>query len=159
MFIGIDPGVNGAIALISPKNGFVEFHDMPKIEFRKGRNKISASLLLDILQEDGLVERVFVEQLHAMPMNGSITTFPQGHSMGVIETAVALLRYPITLIAPAKWKTAQGLKGAPKDASRLKALELYPQTANDLKRKKDIDRAEALLIADYGFRQVAAGLL
>jgi crossover junction endodeoxyribonuclease RuvC len=74
--------------------------------------------------------------------------FAFGESFGVIRGVVSALGMPLELVTPATWKRRFGLIGAEKDAARTKATELYPGII--LARKKDVGRADALLIARYG---------
>lgn len=157
MFIGIDPGVRGAIAVLDENRKFIAFHDMPSVDIGKGKStrlKISPVLLKNILKKIDNVECVFLEHLQAHIVSGKVTNFSLGYSFGVCEALVCGLGHRLELIKPAEWKKNQGLTGKHKDASRLRALEKYPLCADSLSRKKDVDRAEALLIADYGITKI-----
>lgn len=160
MFIGIDPGVRGAIAVLDENRKCVSFHDMPSINVGKGKSnrlKVSPILLKGILADIDDVECVFLEHLMAHSISGKVVNFSLGYSFGVCEALVCGLGYKLELFRPQEWKKAQGLIGKHKDASRLRALEKYPLCADSLKRKKDVDRAEALLIADYGITKMFIG--
>lgn len=147
--LGIDPGLTGAIVCLRAHEVLI-CHDMP-IEVGTGkRRRVSAPALVHLLS--GLIERyqpaaVAVEQVSARPNEGVVSSFSFGRSLGVLEGAVAALGLEITYHSPASWKRRYGLAGRPKDASRAKALELYPKAVPWLKRKKDHGRADAILIA------------
>jgi crossover junction endodeoxyribonuclease RuvC len=104
---------------------------------------------------------VFIEKVHAMPAfgkdkngndkrQGITSMFRFGEGFGLWIGIIAALGLPCTQVAPQTWKKAL-MAGMPdKDASRQRAQELYPQCVKDLSRKKDHNRAEALLLAHYG---------
>jgi len=108
--------------------------------------------MLDHWQAD----EVYIEQMHAMPSNGSQAAFSQGDSNGALRTAVQVAGMPLIWVRPAQWQThAQltGFKGTAierKRRSRMRAIELFPNMAEYLNRQKDHNRAEALLIGRYG---------
>ena len=90
-----------------------------------------------------------VEHVNAMPGQGVTSMFNFGQSFGVIKGICAALALPINFVRPAKWKKYYSLINTNKDASRTKAIELYPKNSADLSRKKDTNRADAILIARY----------
>ena len=150
--IGIDPGLTGAVAVIEPDGSYAvwDLSVMP-VGTGKGRvkNKINGAALAAVLRDatdcQGLAK---VEKVAAMPGQGVAGMLSLGHSAGVIEGVLAALGIPFEMVTPQKWKKAAGLIGSEKDASRTKAQQLFP--AASLSRKKDIGRADALLIAKYG---------
>lgn len=140
--IGIDPGyASGAVACIGDAP---EVHDMPIIT-GKGINVHALAEVLDSMKAD----HAFIEHVASMPRQGVSTTFKFGYGVGQIHAAVALAGVPYTLVTPAVWKRHHKL-GKEKEQSRNRALQLFPSLATQLARKKDADRAEALLIAAYG---------
>lgn len=154
--IGIDPGVDGAIAYIN-ENTVIYLDHMPTMKRGKTGNKrkINAVVLHNILQElrtKDYIDAVFLEQVSAMPGNGSASMFNMGHSLGIIEGIVLSLHLPLVWVTPQKWKKYFNLN-KDKELSRSTAIEMYPKYADLLARKKDSDRAEALLIARYGIEQ------
>ena len=82
---------------------------------------------------------------------GATSAFNFGMGFGMWQGICAASLIPYQLVHPATWK-ALLMKdmSKEKDASRVKAMQLYPQTAKDLTRKKDHGRADALLLAHYG---------
>jgi crossover junction endodeoxyribonuclease RuvC len=92
-----------------------------------------------------------MEQVHSMPNQGVSSTFSFGRAVGVISAVCELTNYPFHLVTPQKWKKHFGLT-ADKNEALEKARQLFPKAK--LKLKKDINRAEALLIAEYWRIQV-----
>jgi crossover junction endodeoxyribonuclease RuvC len=150
--IGIDPGISGAIAIF--KDGKLDcVVDMPTLEVDSGKTKkrhISAVGLRDILEMYILelypTTHVVTEKVGAMPGQGVSSMFNFGRSAGIIEGVVAALRMPSTYVTPATWTKGVG-RAAGKDASRMRAMELFPDKADLFKRAKDDGRADAALIA------------
>jgi hypothetical protein len=64
---------------------------------------------------------------------------------------IACSEVPLTIIEPTAWKNFHGLRGGEKEASRQRALQLFPGAHALLARKRDHGRAEASLLALYGF--------
>lgn len=153
MIIGIDPGLSGAVAIIHD-DGKVAIVDTPTTLIKKGKK--SKHDYLPVQMADILGSRevchVFIESVHAMPGQGSVSMFRFGEGYGLWIGIIAALGLPHTKVTPQAWKKAlmAGIKD--KDASRQRAQELFPQCVAELSRKKDIGRADALLIAEYGRR-------
>jgi len=143
--IGVDPGITGAIAILS--GDAAEVHDMPVALVKKGKNEVMAAELSRILDIPGEVV-LWLEQVHAMPGQGVASSFGFGRSLGVVEGVAAALQIPVHFVTPQKWKKHFKLQRSDKDVSRTIASQLYPQA--ELHRKRDIGRADALLIARYG---------
>jgi crossover junction endodeoxyribonuclease RuvC len=150
--IGIDPGLDGALALVLADEAIAVW-DMPTVEDGKSRS-VNGYLLADILAEAaemvGARPSVVIERVSAMPGQGVSSMFNFGRSVGIVEGVVTGAGLPLTRVTPVTWKRRAKLIGKPKDASRAKALELWPEMSGELARKKDCGRADALLIAYYG---------
>jgi len=150
--IGIDPGLSGAIAIINGTDSLTVF-DMPTITVErngKAKRQVSASelaLILKTAKSDDC--HVFVEKVSAMAGQGVTSVFSFGRSFGMIEGILAALHMPVTYVAPATWVKAVH-RGAGKDASRSRAMELFPDNQADFKRVKDDGRSDASLIAYWG---------
>ena len=161
MRIGIDPGVSGALAILYGENQ-VEIADMPVMLSSKNRSQVNAAELAKILHRWEyrsspasppalpMSERLvaYVERVGAMPHQGVVSMFGFGVSFGIVLGVLGALQIPVVLVTPAKWKRRAGLIGKPKDYARTLAQQLYPGI--ELGRKKDIGRADALLIARFG---------
>jgi len=151
VIVGIDPGVSGAIAVISGTD-CVGLHDMPTFPKSSGRGlEVACGPLVAILARPRLATaKVYVEKVHSMPGQGVTSMFGFGRSLGAVEGALAALDMMMVLVSPQKWKSMAGLRKKPKDYSRSVAAKLYPGIADQLTRKKDSGKADAILIAHYG---------
>jgi len=152
IIIGVDPGINGAISIIENKK-ILEVYDTPTmIDGKKNKRQINSAQVTNIFKERLNINKevvVVVEQVNAMPGQGVTSMFNFGQSFGVIKGICAALSLPIHFVRPAKWKKHFNLIKTNKDASRTKVIESYPKISSKLHRKKDINRADAILIALY----------
>jgi crossover junction endodeoxyribonuclease RuvC len=147
MVWGIDPGVSGALALFDGTEGVVEAFDMPVVEIN-GKKQVHAHLVCQLLRSfDG---PVWIERVSARPGQGVTSMFNFGKSYGTILGIVAALEYPLNYVTPQQWQKTLKVQGG-KDAGRARAAELMPAYAHLFSRKKDDGRADAALIAFYGF--------
>lgn len=155
-FIGIDPGLTGAIVILAEKGDTGLFYDTPITQVKSGKktkNEYLPSEMAGLLS--GYTSQnchVFIESVHSMPGQGVSSSFNFGKGFGIWIGILAALKLPYTLATPQAWKKLlmQGMKD--KDAARIRAQELFPGCVSQLSRKKDIGRADALLIAEYGRR-------
>ena len=157
---GIDPGISGAIAtLIDGEAG--AFLDMPTYMVRD-QKEVDAFALARFFREQmaahpGAYVSACIERVRAMPAGrngdgsqrkqGGQTMFVFGDNYGKPKATLEVLRIPYTRAEPASWKRHMGLLGQDKDAARLLAIRRFPGVADQLTRKKDQGRADALLIA------------
>lgn len=152
--LGIDPGGTGAIATLNTNGQLIDVRDMPYLDGMVMANALTGI----ILNGDG--DRVaWVERAQAYPGQGRSSAFKYGTGFGVILGVLGALSIPYQLITPAVWKRKAGLSDD-KAASRRRAIELWPSHAQAFNRVKDDGRAEAALIARYGWlleRQQVAG--
>ena len=150
--IGIDPGLSGGIAILE-NNKIKEIFDMPVMsDGKKNKRQLNSALLVQLVKDniDDIEDVVVVvEQVNAMPGQGVTSMFNFGQTFGAIKGICATLELPIFFVRPSKWKKHFNLIKTNKDASRTKAIELYPKNSSDLTRKKDGNRADAILIARY----------
>ncbi len=151
MILGIDPGLSGAIALLSPEGNVLAIEDMPTIEVvingKKRRNMPPVALAntIRILAP----QKAFLENVGVRPGEGAVGAFSFGRNLGQIEGVLAALRIPTTLVHPATWKRRMNIP-ADKGGARMKAMALFPDKADLFKRVKDDGRAESALLAYYG---------
>ena len=149
---GIDPGVSGALSIYVNKK-LKEAIDMPTMsEGKKNKKQINAAqLALEIKKRiDGFQDvAVVIEHVTAMPGQGVTSMFNFGQSFGVIKGICSALTLPIYFVRPVKWKKHFNLIGSTKDASRTKAIELFPSFSDDMAKKKDANKADAILIGRY----------
>jgi crossover junction endodeoxyribonuclease RuvC len=149
-FIGIDPGLSGAIAVISSdadKGEWPHLYDMPVINDGK-KNHVNIPELLTILRDWNPKEtEVVIEEVGAMPGQGVTSMFRMGQTLGILHCAIVACGFPMHRVRPQEWKKTYGMAGKDKPASILRAQELFPHA--DIKLKKHDGRAEALLMAEY----------
>ena len=152
IIIGIDPGISGAISILENKK-ILEVYDTPTmIDGKKNKRQINSAQVTNIIKERlnaGKEVVVVVEHVNAMPGQGVTSMFNFGQSFGVIKGICAALGLPIYFVRPIKWKKHFNLIKTNKDASRTKVIEIYPEISSKLHRKKDSNRADAILIALY----------
>ena len=150
--IGIDPGLNGAIVIME-NNKVLSVFDMPVMsEGKKNKRQLNSAQLTRIIKENTLTNddiNVVVEQVNAMPGQGVTSMFNFGQTFGAIKGVCAALELPIFFVRPAKWKKHFELINASKDSSRTKVIEMYPTLSNDLAKKKDVNKSDAILIARF----------
>lgn len=152
LIIGVDPGINGAIAKYDGTDLTVA--DFPKTK-SKGRgfelNMAETYDLIDLLFPK--CDHAYIELVGARPQEGRSTVFKFGYATGAAHgLLMGMLRCPVTKVTPTVWKRFVGAT-ADKDYSRTRACELFPCSAAEFSRKKDNNRAEAALIAYYGYMQ------
>ena len=147
--VGVDPGLKGAIAVLTLRGELLSIDDMPVA----GKN-VSCPIIADIFQtiwrdaiiRDGGAPICVIEDVHSMPKQGVASSFNFGRSKGVIEGCAAASEFRVEYVSPAKWKRDMKLT-KDKGAARALAMDRWPQSREYFKRVKDDGRAEAALIA------------
>ena len=152
IILGFDPGQTGAVAAFDGER-IEAVIDMPTMTRLHGKgNQVDpytlATALIDLCA--GREATAVLEAVSAMPGQGVTSTFHFGESVGVVLGVLGALQMPIRMVTPAKWKKAAGLLGRDKDAARTMAIQHHPEIADQLTRKKDIGRADAVCIARFG---------
>lgn len=153
LYLGIDPGLTGALALLTADGGMHSVEDLPTMARGKGRVKHEldpASLARLIRPHADLIKLAVVEQVGSMPGQGVASVFSMGHTLGCIVGVVQALGIPLHLVPPSVWKKRAGIS-ADKNLARSEAIRLWPTAPLD--RIKDHNRAEALLLARYALNQ------
>ena len=152
IIIGIDPGISGAISVLENKK-VLEVFEMPTmIDGKKNKRQVNGSQVTNIFKERLNNDKeiiVVVEHVNAMPGQGVTSMFNFGQSFGGIKGICSALNLPIYFVRPAKWKKYFNLIKTNKDASRTKVIQVYPEISGQLSRKKDSNKADAILIARY----------
>tara|TARA_B100000886_G_scaffold235837_1_gene165095 strand:- start:1891 stop:2382 length:492 start_codon:yes stop_codon:yes gene_type:complete len=150
--VGIDPGLNGAIAILQDKK-VLSIIDMPVMaDGKKNKRQLNNAQLAEILRKnisDDDEISVVVEQVNAMPGQGVTSMFNFGQTFGAIKGVCAALQLPIFFVRPSKWKKYFELINSSKDSSRTKAIEMYPYLSDQLAKKKDVNKSDAILIARF----------
>ena len=154
LIIGIDPGISGAICFF--ENGEVkEILDMPNMaEGKKNKRQINGPQLYNeiskrIINIPKNEVVVVIEQVSAMPGQGVTSMFNFGQSFGVLKGICSAMQLSMHFVRPAKWKKYFNLIKTEKDASRTKVIEIFPYISSQLSRKKDSNKADAILIASF----------
>ncbi len=150
ILLGVDPGLSGALAFYDGHELMI--HDMPTLTITKNgkeKRRVDLMALLGILRTYP-VKHCFLEAVNAMPGQGVTSMFSMGRTFGHIEMGIASCNIPITEVHPRAWKQKMNCT-ADKDSSRLRASQLLPNEAHQWSRKKDDGRAEATLLALYGW--------
>jgi len=152
IIFGIDPGVSGGISILENKK-VIDIYDMPTmIDGKKNKRQVNGSQVTNIIKERLNSNKeivVVVEHVNAMPGQGVTSMFNFGQSFGIIKGICSALALPIYFVRPTKWKKHFNLIKTNKEASRTKAIEIYPDISSKLSRKKDSNKADAILIARY----------
>ena len=154
LIIGIDPGISGAICFF--ENGEIkDVIDMPVMaEGKKNKKQINGSQIFNEIStriKNYKAENinVVIEQVSAMPGQGVTSMFNFGQSFGVLKGICAAMQLPVFLVRPAKWKKHFELINSQKDSSRTKVIQMFPKISSHLSRKKDANKADAILIASF----------
>ena len=152
MTVGIDPGISGAIAIINGTGTLLCVEDMPIMAKGKGGSRVKSQVNAAGLAE--LLGRyapwrpvVYCERVSSMPDQGVASVFSLGDTFGCIRGVIGALGLASEIITPQSWKKYYGV-GSDKEVARAKAIEMYPLAP--IHKKKDHNRAEAILIARYG---------
>jgi Holliday junction resolvasome RuvABC endonuclease subunit len=149
--LGVDPGIHGACALLEIDGDVcrvIDAIDIPTIG-SKAKERVNVHAVQEWILQHG-PHRAFIERGQALPRQGASSGYKFGRSVGALEATIALCAIPLEIIEPSVWKRALRLKGKDKELSRQRALELFPLAQHLLTRRKDHQRAEAMLLAYYG---------
>ena len=154
LIIGIDPGLSGSICFFEDGK-ILDVIEMPTMtEGKKNKRQVNgAQLYNEISTKINLKKkhdiRVIIEQVSAMPGQGVTSMFNFGQSFGILKGICSAMQLPMYFVRPAKWKKYFGLINSEKDASRTKAIEIFPYFSTNLSKKKDANKADAILIASF----------
>ena len=153
LIIGIDPGISGSICFFEDGK-IIDVVVMPTMtEGKKNKRQVNGSQIYnEILKKTNNSKnniRVIIEQVSAMPGQGVTSMFNFGQSFGILKGICSAMQLPMYFVRPAKWKKYFGLINSEKDASRTKAIEMFPYFSSQLSKKKDSNKADAILIASF----------
>ena len=154
LIIGIDPGISGSICFFEDGK-ILDVIEMPTMnEGKKNKRQVNGAQIyneitdrINKLQRQDV--RVVVEQVSAMPGQGVTSMFNFGQSFGIIKGICSAMQLPLYFVRPAKWKKYFNLIKSEKDASRTRAIEIFPYFSSKLSKKKDSNKADAILIASF----------
>ena len=156
MIIGIDPGISGSICFFEDGK-ILDVVEMPTMtDGKKNKRQVNGSQIYNeiikrIKQNDKKDIKVIIEQVSAMPGQGVTSMFNFGQSFGILKGICSAMQLPMYFVRPAKWKKYFNLINSEKDASRTKAIEIFPYFSSNLSKKKDSNKADAILIASYHY--------
>ena len=154
LIIGIDPGISGSICFFEDGK-ILDVVEMPTMtEGKKNKRQVNGSqvyneILKMINHEEREDVRVIIEQVSAMPGQGVTSMFNFGQSYGILKGICSAMQLPMYFVRPTKWKKYFSLINSEKDASRTKAIEIFPYFSSNLSKKKDSNKADAILISSY----------
>ena len=155
LIIGIDPGVSGSICFF--KDGkILDVIEMPTMnEGKKNKKQVNGAQIYNEItkriddKSDPNNIRVVIEHVTAMPGQGVTSMFNFGQSFGILKGICSAMQIPMFFVRPAKWKKYFNLINSQKDASRTRAIEIFPYFSTQLSKKKDSNKADAILIASF----------
>ena len=154
LIIGIDPGISGSICFFEDGR-ILDVVEMPTMtEGKKNKKQVNGSQIYNeisnrIKQRDKKEIKVVIEQVSAMPGQGVTSMFNFGQSFGILKGICSAMQLPMYFVRPAKWKKYFNLINSEKDASRTRAIEIFPYFSSQLSKKKDSNKADAILIASF----------
>ena len=154
LVIGIDPGISGSICFL--QNGrIIDVIEMPTMtDGKRNKKQVNGSQIFNEISErikklDKNDIRVIIEQVSAMPGQGVTSMFNFGQSFGILKGICSAMQIPMYFVRPTKWKKYFNLINSEKDASRTRAIEIFPYFSSQLSKKKDSNKADAILIASF----------
>ncbi len=156
LIIGIDPGISGSICFFQD-GSIKDVVEMPTMtEGKKNKKQVNGSQIFNEISEkikniDKKNIKVVIEHVTAMPGQGVTSMFNFGQSFGIIKGICSAMQLSVYFVRPAKWKKYFNLINSEKDASRTRAIEIFPYYSSHLSRRKDSNKADAILIASYFF--------
>ena len=154
LVIGIDPGISGSICFFE-KGKIIDVVEMPTMtDGKKNKKQVNGSQIFNEISNkiekiDKKDIRVVIEQVSAMPGQGVTSMFNFGQSFGILKGICSAMQLPMYFVRPSKWKKYFNLINSEKDASRTKAIEIFPYFSSELSKKKDSNKADAILIASF----------
>ena len=154
LIIGIDPGISGSICFFE-KGKILDVIEMPIMtEGKKNKKQVNGSQIFNEIQKrihkvENQDVRIVIEQVSAMPGQGVTSMFNFGQSFGILKGISSAMQIPMYFVRPAKWKKYFNLINSEKDASRTRAIEIFPYFSSQLSKKKDSNKADAILIAYF----------
>ena len=154
LIIGIDPGISGSICFFQDGK-IIDVVEMPTMtEGKKNKKQVNGSQIFNEITDrikklDKKDIKVIIEQVSAMPGQGVTSMFNFGQSFGILKGICSAMQLPMYFVRPAKWKKYFNLINSEKDASRTRAIEIFPYFSNQLSKKKDSNKADAILIASF----------
>ena len=167
--VGIDPGLTGALAFIHDGRAVIE--DIPTLDLPGNglvSRRVDGRKLAELVRHHCPADRAVIVVCEAVATMGGQNNAVQTQgslmrSLGAIEAVFDVLRWPCLMVRAQEWQKLYGMVGKKAEkrargelpAAIVKACALYPNAAHQLRRVRDHNRAEALLIAHYGLEAMA----
>ena len=154
LIIGIDPGISGSICFLQDGK-ILEVIEMPTMtEGKKNKKQVNGSQIYnEICRIINNIEkqdiRIVIEQVSAMPGQGVTSMFNFGQSFGILKGISSAMQLPVYFVRPAKWKKYFNLINSEKDASRTRAIEIFPYFSSQLSKKKESNKSYAIFIYHF----------
>ncbi len=154
LIIGIDPGISGSLCFLEDGK-IMDVLEMPVMaEGKKNKRQVNGAQIYNEISKriknfEKKNVKVVIEQVSAMPGQGVTSMFNFGQSFGVLKGICSAMQLSVYFVRPAKWKKYFNLINSEKDASRTKAIEVFPYISQQLSRKKDSNKADAILISSF----------
>ena len=154
LIIGIDPGISGSICFFE-EGKILDVIDMPTMtDGKKNKRQVNGAQIYNeiskrVKKSEKKNIRVIIEQVSAMPGQGVTSMFNFGQSFGILKGICSAMQLPMYFVRPAKWKKYFILLNSEKDARRTRAIEIFPYFSSELSKKKDTNKADAILIASF----------
>ena len=154
LIIGIDPGISGSICFFEDGK-VLDAIEMPTMtDGKKNKRQVNGAQIYNeiikrVKKNDKQNVRVVIEQVSAMPGQGVTSMFNFGQSFGILKGICSAMQLPVYFVRPTKWKKYFNLMNSEKDASRTRAIEIFPYFSSELSKKKDSNKADAILIASF----------
>ena len=154
LIIGIDPGISGSICFFDDGK-ILDVIEMPIMnDGKKNKKQVNGSQIFNEISSRiiGIEKhniRVVIEHVTAMPGQGVTSMFNFGQSFGILKGICSAMQLSMYFVRPAKWKKYFNLINSQKDASTTRAIEIFPYFSTQLSKKKDSNKADAILIASF----------
>ena len=147
--VAVDPGITGAYAIFH--QGEADAYDTPVLTVTKSRKTMDLHVLWTILESLPGATMV-IEEVNARPGMGVASMFNFGKNMGQWEALAVAAGMKLVRARPQEWKKEFHLIKKPKDSAIRIAQELFKNFSPT--RKKDVNKADALLIGEYARRKL-----
>mgnify|MGYP001316657241 CR=1 FL=1 len=154
LIIGIDPGISGSICFFEDGK-ILDVINMPTMTIgKKNKRQVNGAQIYNeisrrLKKTNNQNTRAIIEQVSAMPGQGVTSMFNFGQSFGILKGICSAMQLPMYFVRPTKWKKYYNLINSEKDASRTRAIEIFPYFSSQLSKKKDSNKADAILIASF----------
>tara|TARA_Y100000590_G_scaffold412465_1_gene507468 strand:- start:847 stop:1341 length:495 start_codon:yes stop_codon:yes gene_type:complete len=154
LIIGIDPGITGCICFFEDGkiNDLIVMPNMA--DGKKNKRQVNGAQVYNEISKriknfNKNEIKVVIEQVSAMPGQGVTSMFNFGQSFGILKGICSAMQLPMYFVRPAKWKKYFNLINSEKDASRTKVIQIFPYISEQLSKKKDANKADAILLSSF----------